>query len=73
MMTTISPLRDFIVDFTKIHDSGSDPERLQAEGAKLLRRLVSRDDWLPEPFAPPSPERYSQYLLPCAPLERFSV
>lgn len=72
-MSTISFLRDFIVDFTKLHDVDNDPQTLQTEGAKLLRRLVSRDDWLPDEFAQPSPERYSQYLLHCDPLERFSV
>lgn len=72
-MTTISPLRDFIVEFTKIHDSDLPPQTLQSDGASLLKKLVSRDDWLPEEFARPSPERYSQYLLHCDPLERFSV
>ncbi|MBV1836637.1 cysteine dioxygenase [Acetobacter estunensis] len=72
-MATISPLRDFIVDFTKLHDSRKNAQTLQTEGAALLRRLVSRDDWLPDEFAQPSPERYSQYLLHCDPLERFSV
>lgn len=72
-MTTISSLRDFIVDFTKLHDADIGAQRLQTEGAKLLHRLISHDDWLPDEFAQPNPERYSQYLLHCDPLERFSV
>ena len=72
-MTTISPLRDFIVEFTRIHDSTRDLPTLQTKGASLLNTLVSRDDWLPEEFARPNPDRYSQYLLHCDPLERFSV
>lgn len=72
-MTAISPLRDFIVELTRIHDSPLPTPALQTKGASLLEKLISRDDWLPEEFARPSPERYSQYLLHCDPLERFSV
>ncbi|MFY9316489.1 MAG: cysteine dioxygenase [Burkholderiales bacterium] len=52
---------------------GGDEARMLDEGAKLLRDLVTRDDWLPEAYAAPSPESYRQYLLYCDPLERFSV
>ena len=52
---------------------GADEPRMLDEGARLLGALVSRDDWLPEEFARPSPESYRQYLLHCDPLERFSV
>lgn len=72
-MTSIAPLRDFVARFTRLHDRGLAPDAIQQEGALLLRDLVSRDDWLPEPFTRPHPERYSQYLLHCDPLERFSV
>ncbi|NHN88837.1 cysteine dioxygenase family protein [Acetobacter conturbans] len=72
-MTQISPLRDFVVGLTKLYDEGLDPQTLQVKGADLLRTLVSRDNWLPDEFARPNPERYSQYLLHCDPLERFSV
>lgn len=72
-MTAISPLRDFIVEFTRIHDAPLSTPALQTKGASLLEKLISRDDWLPEEFARPSPERYSQYLLHCDPLERFSI
>ncbi|KON63344.1 hypothetical protein KOEU_31730 [Komagataeibacter europaeus] len=72
-MSTISPLRDFVADFTRLYDRGLSPAAIQANGANLLRRLVRHDDWLPEPFTRPNPARYSQYLLHCDPLERFSV
>ncbi|MFH7811499.1 MULTISPECIES: cysteine dioxygenase [Acetobacter] len=72
-MTDITPLRNFVVDLTRLYDSTQDPSAIQSHAAELLRTLVSRDDWLPEDFARPSPERYSQYLLHCDPLERFSV
>ncbi|MBM9401440.1 cysteine dioxygenase [Gluconacetobacter azotocaptans] len=72
-MTSIAPLRDFVARFTRLYERGLAPDTIQQEGAVLLRDLVSRDDWLPEPFTRPNPERYSQYLLHCDPLERFSV
>lgn len=72
-MSTISPLRDFVADFTRLYDRGLPPTAIQADGADLLARLVRHDNWLPEPFTRPHPERYSQYLLHCDPLERFSV
>ncbi|AQS90546.1 cysteine dioxygenase [Gluconobacter albidus] len=72
-MTSIEPLREFVTLFTGLFDERSTPVEIQKTGAKLLKTLVSRDDWLPEPYTRPHPERYSQYLLHCDPLERFSV
>ncbi len=71
-MTDIKPLRDFIRDMTRLADEGATEQRWLTEGAALLRRLVAKDDWLPEDCAVPGP-RYRQYLLHCDPLERFSV
>jgi len=42
-------------------------------GHVLLSQLLSQDDWLPEEFAQPHPERYQQYLLYADPKDRFSV
>jgi 3-mercaptopropionate dioxygenase len=68
------PLRRFVRGFTQlVEDAGDDEARLLAEGGRLLSTLISRDDWLPERYAQPSPVRYMQYLLHCDPLERFSV
>ena len=39
----------------------------------LLKQLIQQDDWLPDTFAQPSPERYQQYLLYADPDDRFSV
>ena len=44
-----------------------------ARGAELLRQLVSHDDWLPNEFAHPDPQRYQQYLLHVDSRQRFSV
>jgi predicted metal-dependent enzyme (double-stranded beta helix superfamily) len=67
-------LKQFIQDFTRLADAhhGNEPAML-ANGELLLAGLVAHDDWLPEAFAKPNPERYTQYLLHCDPLERFSV
>ncbi|MBP0462957.1 cysteine dioxygenase [Roseomonas sp. PWR1] len=71
-MTDIKPLRDFIGDMTRLADEGATEQRWLTEGAALLRRLVAKDDWLPEDCTIPGP-RYRQYLLHCDPLERFCV
>jgi predicted metal-dependent enzyme (double-stranded beta helix superfamily) len=73
-MTDIARLRDFIQSFTKIIEQHrTDEERIFADGSKLLSALIEHDDWLPDEFARPDPERYQQYLLYCDPMERFSV
>jgi 3-mercaptopropionate dioxygenase len=71
---SIARLRDFVTGMTRLVERhGADEARMLDEGEKLLRGLVSHDDWLPDEFAAPSPESYRQYLLYCDPLERFSV
>jgi predicted metal-dependent enzyme (double-stranded beta helix superfamily) len=70
----LSRLRSFVQDMTRLAERhGGDEPRMLDEGARLLKDLVSHDDWLPEAYAAPSPESYRQYLLYCDPLERFSV
>ena len=67
-------LRDFVHSFTQLIEQARDDERrIFADGKNLLAELVCHDDWLPEDFAQPNPERYQQYLLYCDPMERFSV
>ena len=73
-MPNIARLRNFVVDMTRLVErDGADEARMLDEGEKLLHGLVSNDDWLPDEFAAPSQDSYRQYLLYCAPLERFSV
>jgi len=73
-MTNAERFRSFIRDMTRLVERhGSDEPRLLDEGERLLRELITHDDWLPEAFSAPSPEGYRQYLLHCDPLERFSV
>jgi predicted metal-dependent enzyme (double-stranded beta helix superfamily) len=73
-MRNIARLREFIQSFTKlIEEIGTDEKRIFVDGKHLLSKLVRHDDWLPDAFAQPHPERYQQYLLYCDPIERFSV
>ena len=69
----IAPLRDFVVAFGHLLDTGPDEARVLHEGGALLRTLVSRDDWLPEAFAQPHPVHDQQLLLHADSTERFSV
>jgi len=73
-MNNIARLRDFVQAMTGLVErhGGDEPHLLDA-AAKLLRDLVSHDDWLPDEFAAPAPDSYRQYLLYCDPQERFSV
>jgi predicted metal-dependent enzyme (double-stranded beta helix superfamily) len=73
MSQDLAPLRSFVQDFARLLDRHPLEPRIVAEGSALLRRLVARDDWLPEPFATPDPQRYCQYLLHADPAGRFSV
>ena len=73
-MASIARLRNFVHAFTLLAvRSGNDEEQIFTDGKALLSELIRHDDWLPDEFAQPDPERYQQYLLHCDPLERFSV
>ena len=74
-MTTnsLTPLREFVGAFGRLLDGAPDEPRILSEGGELLRRLVSRDDWLPEAFAQPDPVYYRQFLLHADSTERFSI
>lgn len=72
-MADVARLREFVRSFTRLVDENPGEERIFRDGKALLAGLVAHDDWLPEQFAKPDPQRYRQYLLYCDPLERFSV
>lgn len=69
----LSRLRDFITAFAAVLETKPDEARLFDEGGKLLKQLVSTDDWLPEDYAQSHPQYYQQYLLHADSLERFSI
>lgn len=66
-------LRDFVVEFSRLITLAPGEQQLLHDGSKLVQHLVSVDDWLPERFAAPAADRYSQYLLHSDGEERFSV
>jgi predicted metal-dependent enzyme (double-stranded beta helix superfamily) len=66
-------LRAFIGALAELIDGNLHEADLLQRGARLLEQLVSHDDWLPEDFARPDPERYQQYLLHADSRQRFSV
>ena len=65
------PLQRFIASFSDLLDSAPTEAMIIRDGGELLRRLVARDDWLPESCAQPDPQHYRQYLLHLDPLQRF--
>jgi len=66
-------LRTFVGRIASLlDDAAPETQLLEAGGASLLE-LIAHDDWLPDAFARPDPERYQQYLLHADSQQRFSV
>jgi predicted metal-dependent enzyme (double-stranded beta helix superfamily) len=66
-------LRAFIGALAELIDSNPREGDLLHRSGKLLGQLVSFDDWLPDEFAIPDPDRYQQFLLHADSRQRFSV
>ncbi|MGY4495101.1 cysteine dioxygenase [Pseudomonas sp. TE3610] len=66
-------LRAFIGALAELLDSDPREGDKLHRGGQLLHQLVSFDDWLPDEYAQPSPERYQQFLLHADSRQRFSV
>jgi len=71
--TNLHRLRSFIDELATLLDETANEAIILERGADLLRQLVSHDDWLPEAFAQPDPQRYQQYLLHADSRQRFSI
>ncbi|NML87604.1 cysteine dioxygenase [Sphingobium sp. TB-6] len=71
--TDIGRLRGFVTAFADLLAATRDEGAILESGRALLGRLIAKDDWLPEEFTRPHPDRYQQYLLHCDSRERFSV
>ncbi|MBK5512145.1 cysteine dioxygenase family protein [Pseudomonas sp. TH15] len=69
----LTRLRQFIEQLATLLDEQPGEAAILEQGGRLLQQLVSVDDWLPEDFARPDPERYQQYLLHADSRQRFSV
>ena len=66
-------LRAFIGALAELLDSDPREGDKLHRGGQLLGQLVSHDDWLPDEYAQPDPERYQQYLLHADSRQRFSI
>jgi predicted metal-dependent enzyme (double-stranded beta helix superfamily) len=66
-------LRRFVGEIAELVDTAPAETVLIERGGESLRRLVATDDWLPDAYAQPSPDRYQQFLLYADARERFSV
>lgn len=69
----LARLRTFVQQLAALLETAPAEPEVLARGGALLRALVSVDDWLPEAYAQPNPQRYQQYLLHADALGRFSV
>ncbi|MDR6447226.1 putative metal-dependent enzyme (double-stranded beta helix superfamily) [Paraburkholderia terricola] len=75
-MTRISRpdrLRAFVGRIASLVDEAAPEAHVLEAGGAALRELIAHDDWLPDAFAQPDPERYRQYLLHADARQRFSV
>lgn len=73
MSGNLHRLRSFVTDLADLLRREPDEPEILSQGGQLLAALVAQDDWLPDAFAQPDPERYRQYLLHCDSAEAFSV
>ena len=69
----MDPLRQFVDEVTALVEKATAGRELHEGARDAMKRLVSRDDWLPAEMAEPHPQYYQQYLLYADPQDRFSV
>ena len=66
-------LRDFVVALGNLVQTAMDEPAIHRQGSRLLRELISVDDWLPARYSNVSANGYQQYLLHADSQEKFSV
>ena len=66
-------LRAFVGRIASLVDERAPEAHLLESGGAALRELIAHDDWLPDAFAQPDPERYQQFLLHADSQQRFSI
>lgn len=69
----LARLRGFIQQLATLVEAQPAEPYILEHGGALLAQLVAHDDWLPEAYAQPNPQRYQQHLLHADALGRFSV
>ena len=72
-MITPGRFADFADRFGALLARTPGEDAILRDGGALLAELIAQDDWLPERFSRPRPDRYTQYLLHLDPAKRFSV
>jgi 3-mercaptopropionate dioxygenase len=75
MTQTLRPdrLRAFVGRIASLVDEQVPETHLLEAGGAALHELIAHDDWLPDAFAQPHPERYQQFLLHADSRQRFSI
>jgi len=66
-------LRAFVGRIALLVDERAPEAHLLEAGGAALHELIAHDDWLPDAFAQPDPERYQQFLLHADSQQRFSI
>lgn len=66
-------LRAFVGKIASLVDAAIPEAHLLDAGGAALHELIAHDDWLPDAFAQPDPERYQQFLLHADSQQRFSI
>ena len=56
-------LHRFVTQLDSLLKSTNDEATVLARGKTLLADLVKQDDWLPDDYAQPNPERYQQFCF----------
>lgn len=70
---TLSRLETLVDGLEAALDMASNEAQFLEQGRTLLQELIRQDDWLPQRYARPHPQRYQQYLLYCDPEKRFCI
>lgn len=72
-LPNLARLRGFVQDLAAVLEHDLAEADILQQGGALLAGLLAHDDWLPEAYAQPDPQRYQQFLLHADALGRFSV
>jgi len=72
-LARIPRLQNFILSLSNLLEEAPDESTIISSGKVFMEQLVKSDDWLPEAFARPNPDKYQQFLLYLDPQERFSI
>lgn len=72
-LARIPRLQNFILSLSNLLEETPDESTIISSAKVFMEQLVESDDWLPEAFARPNPDKYQQFLLYLDPQERFSI